>query len=66
MGAIFMLIPIIVMIIFAKEPPDVHKQSFMEHIKCLFEKDGWSFNLIYIITFGGFIGVSKFSSNLFS
>ncbi len=65
MGAIFMLIPIIVMIIFAKEPPDVHKQSFMEHIKCLFEKDGWSFNLIYIITFGGFIGLASFLPTYF-
>ena len=65
MGAIFMLIPMLVMIIFAKEPPDVHKQSFLEHIKCLFEKDGWVFNLIYIITFGGFIGLSSFLPTYF-
>lgn len=64
-GALFMLLPIIVMIIFAKEPPDVHKQSFMEHIKCLFEKDGWVFNLVYIITFGGFIGLSSFLPTYF-
>ncbi|TAL62313.1 MAG: MFS transporter [Bacteroidetes bacterium] len=65
MGAIFMSLPILVMIIFAKEPPDIHKQSFMEHIKCLFEKDGWSFNLIYVITFGGFIGLSSFLPTYF-
>lgn len=65
MGALFMLIPILVMIILAKEPPDVHKQSFLEHIKCLFEKDGWVFNLIYIITFGGFIGLSSFLPTYF-
>lgn len=65
MGALFMLLPIIVMIIFAKEPPDIHKQSFLEHIKCLFEKDGWVFNLVYIITFGGFIGLSSFLPTYF-
>lgn len=65
MGALFMLLPMVVMLIFAKEPPDVHKQSFMEHIACLFEKDGWVFNLIYIITFGGFIGLSSFLPTYF-
>jgi len=59
-GALFMLIPIIVMIVFAKEPPDREKQSLKEHLSCLFEKDGWVFNLIYIVTFGGFIGLSNF------
>jgi NNP family nitrate/nitrite transporter-like MFS transporter len=59
-GALFMLIPIVVMIAFAKEPPDREKQSLKEHLSCLFEKDGWVFNLIYIVTFGGFIGLSNF------
>jgi len=65
MAALFMLLPIIVMIIFAKEPPDREKQSLKEHLSCLFEKDGWSFNLIYIITFGGFIGLSNFLPTYF-
>lgn len=60
MAALFMLLPILVMIIFAKEPPDRERQSLKEHLSCLFEKDGWAFNLIYIITFGGFIGLSNF------
>lgn len=59
-GALFMLLPIIVMVVFAKEPPDIEKQSFLEHIQCLFQKDGWVFNFLYIITFGGFIGLSSF------
>ncbi|MCC7455105.1 MAG: MFS transporter [Crocinitomix sp.] len=59
-GALFMLLPILVMIIFAKEPPDREKQTLKEHLSCLFQKDGWTFNLIYIITFGGFIGLSSF------
>lgn len=59
-AALCMLLPIAVMIIFAKEPPDREKQSLKEHLACLFQKDGWVFNLIYIITFGGFIGLSNF------
>ncbi|MEP6721131.1 MAG: MFS transporter [Variovorax sp.] len=58
-GAI--LLPMIVMILFAKEPPDVDSHaSFREHIACLFEKDGWVFSLIYGVTFGGFIGLITF------
>lgn len=65
MAAIFMLIPILVMLIFAKEPPDREHQSLRQHIACLFERDGWSFNLIYIITFGGFIGLANFLPTYF-
>lgn len=58
-GAIF--IPMVVMIVFAKEPPDVDAHaSFRQHIACLFEKDGWVFSLIYGVTFGGFIGLTTF------
>ncbi len=54
-------IPMLVMIVFAKEPPDLDKHaSFKEHIACLFEKDGWAFSLIYAVTFGGFIGLATF------
>ncbi|MDM0016274.1 MFS transporter [Variovorax saccharolyticus] len=58
-GAI--LLPMVVMIVFAKEPPDIDSHaSFREHIACLFEKDGWVFSLIYGVTFGGFIGLTTF------
>lgn len=58
-GAI--LLPMIVMIVFAKEPPDIDSHaSFREHVACLFEKDGWVFSLIYGVTFGGFIGLTTF------
>ncbi len=54
-------IPMIVMIIFAKEPDDLDKHaSFKQHIACLYEKDGWAFSLIYAVTFGGFIGLATF------
>lgn len=65
-AAIFMLIPIIVMIIFAKEPPDREEShSLKDHLKCLVERDGWVFNLVYIITFGGFIGLSNYLPTYF-
>jgi NNP family nitrate/nitrite transporter-like MFS transporter len=65
LAAFFMLIPMIVMIVFAKEPPDVEHQTFRQHIACLFEKDGWAFSLIYVVTFGGFIGLASFLPTYF-
>jgi NNP family nitrate/nitrite transporter-like MFS transporter len=64
-SAVAMLIPLTVMITMAKEPPDSEHQTLKEHLSCLWEKDGWSFNLIYIITFGGFIGLSTFLPSFF-
>ncbi|MEO8736211.1 MAG: MFS transporter [Edaphobacter sp.] len=64
-AAAMMLLPLIVMIVFAKEPPDVEHQSLRQHLKCLWEKDGWAFNLVYIITFGGFIGLATFLPSFF-
>lgn len=60
LAALTMLIPMLVMWFAAKEPPDREHQTFREHISCLFEKDGWAFSLIYIVTFGGFIGLASF------
>ncbi|HUD33722.1 MAG TPA: MFS transporter [Variovorax sp.] len=60
-AAVAILIPMVVMIVFAQEPPDVDSHaSFREHVACLFEKDGWVFSLIYGVTFGGFIGLTTF------
>ena len=54
-------IPMVVMVIFAKEPDDLDKHaSFKQHIACLYEQDGWAFSLIYAVTFGGFIGLATF------
>lgn len=64
-AALTMLLPILVMLIFAKEPPDRERHSLKELLKCLVEKDGWAFNLIYIITFGGFIGLANFLPTFF-
>jgi len=64
-AALMMLLPIAVMILFAKEPPDIEHQTLRQHLSCLFEKDGWVFNLIYIITFGGFLGLATFLPSFF-
>lgn len=60
LAAIAMLLPLTVMILFAKEPKDIEQQTLREHLSCLFEVDGWYFNLIYVITFGGFLGLATF------
>jgi NNP family nitrate/nitrite transporter-like MFS transporter len=60
-----MLLPLVVMIFFSKEPPDIEHQSLKQHLSCLMEKDGWVFNLVYIITFGGFIGLATFLPSFF-
>lgn len=59
-AAITMLLPLIVMIVLAKEPPDIEHQTLRQHLSCLWEKDGWVFNMIYVITFGGFLGLATF------
>jgi MFS transporter, NNP family, nitrate/nitrite transporter len=66
LAALTMVLPMIVMWVFAKEPPDREAhQNFRQHIACLFEKDGWAFSLIYVITFGGFIGLASFLPTYF-
>ena len=60
-AAVAILLPMLVMVVLAKEPPDIDSHaSLREHVACLFEKDGWVFSLIYGVTFGGFIGLATF------
>jgi NNP family nitrate/nitrite transporter-like MFS transporter len=60
-AAVAMLLPMLAMIFFAKEPDDVDSHATLrEHVACLFEKDGWAFSLIYAVSFGGFIGLATF------
>ena len=65
LAGLCMLLPFAVMVVFAKEPPDNEHQTLREHIACLFEKDGWAFSLIYVVTFGGFIGLASFLPTYF-
>jgi MFS transporter, NNP family, nitrate/nitrite transporter len=60
-AAIASLVPMAVVLFMAKEPPDRDEHASMrEHLSCLMEKDGWVFSLIYVVTFGGFIGIVTF------
>ncbi|MDP3084631.1 MAG: MFS transporter [Rubrivivax sp.] len=65
LAACTMLLPMVVMWFAAKEPPDREKQTLRQHVSCLFEKDGWAFSLIYVVTFGGFIGLASFLPTYF-
>lgn len=61
----FFAIPIIVVLILmwlvAKEPPDkMEKKRAAHYLKVLIEKDIWVFNLLYWVTFGGFVGFASF------
>jgi NNP family nitrate/nitrite transporter-like MFS transporter len=51
-AAIASFVPMLVVAFMAKEPPDRDEHAKMkEHLACLWEKDGWVFSLIYIVTF---------------
>lgn len=62
---ILMLIPMFVMLFFAKEPPDQEKKKLSEYLKVLVNKDAWVFNMIYIVSFGGYIGFTTFMPTFF-
>ena len=60
-AAVSSLVPMLVVMFMAKEPPDRDEHASMrEHLSCLLDKDGWVFSLIYVVTFGGFIGIVTF------
>lgn len=65
LAACTMLLPMGVMWFAAEEPPDRERQTLREHLACLFERDGWAFSLIYVVTFGGFIGLASFLPTYF-
>jgi len=61
----YFVIPVIVVMaamwLLAKEPPDkVERKSFKSYMSILVEKDTWVFNLLYWVTFGGYVGFSSF------
>ncbi|MFT4191610.1 MAG: MFS transporter [Comamonas sp.] len=65
-AALGILVPMAVMIVFAREPADIDAHATLrDHVACLFEKDGWAFSLIYAVTFGGFIGLATFLPSYF-
>ncbi|QQR81317.1 MAG: NarK/NasA family nitrate transporter [Deltaproteobacteria bacterium] len=64
--AIFpMLLAMILLQIFAKEPPDRQHKTIKDYLKVLVDRDAWVFNLMYMVTFGGYIGLTSFLPTLF-
>jgi len=51
--------------IFAKEPPDREHKPLKDYLKILVDRDAWVFNLMYMLTFGGYIGLTSFLPTLF-
>lgn len=51
--------------IFAKEPPDREQKRLGDYLKILVDRDAWVFNLMYMVTFGGYIGLTSFLPTLF-
>lgn len=66
MAILMMLLPFILMMALAKEPPDRETKTLGATLKVLVEKDAWIFNISYILTFGGYIGFTMFLPTLFA
>ncbi len=50
----------------AKESPkQPHPQNILQYLRVLKEPDTWWFNLFYMITFGGFVGLASFLAIFF-
>jgi len=60
-----MLMAMILLQVFAKEPPDREHKSMKDYLKVLVDRDAWIFNLMYMVTFGGYIGLTSFLPTLF-
>lgn len=51
--------------LFAREPPDVERKTLRDYARILVDRDVWVFNLLYMVTFGGYIGLTSFLPTLF-
>lgn len=55
-----LLLPMALMLFVAREPEDREHQSLKDYLKVLVDRDAWVMNIIYIVTFGGYIGFTSF------
>src|ERR1041384_2592777 len=65
LAAIPLVAAMVLLQIFAKEPPDREQKRLSDYLKVLVDRDAWIFNLIYMVTFGGYIGLTSFLPTLF-
>ncbi|MBM4001231.1 MAG: NarK/NasA family nitrate transporter [Planctomycetes bacterium] len=65
----FAILPIVFAMVmlqlFAREPSDREHKGLKEHLALLWSRDAWIFNLMYALTFGGYIGLTSFLPTLF-
>lgn len=60
-----MVLAMVLLTVFAKEPPDREDKRLQDYLKILVNRDAWVFNLVYAVTFGGFVGLANFLPTLF-
>jgi NNP family nitrate/nitrite transporter-like MFS transporter len=60
-----MIVSMLLLAWFAKEPPDREKAPWASYLKVLVDRDAWVLNLVYAVTFGGYIGLTSFLPTLF-
>lgn len=48
-----------------ESPSQPHRQTLVQYLRVLKEPDTWWFNLFYMITFGGFVGLASFLAIFF-
>ncbi|MEX2142488.1 MAG: MFS transporter [Pirellulales bacterium] len=65
LAALPMVAAMILLQIFAKEPPDREQKKLSDYLRVLVDRDAWIFNLLYMLTFGGYIGLTSFLPTLF-
>lgn len=65
LSVIPIVLAMILLQVFAKEPPDQEKKPLGDYLKILIDRDAWIFNLMYMLTFGGYIGLTSFLPTLF-
>lgn len=65
LATIPLIVAMILLQFFAKEPPDREQKSLRDYLKILVDRDAWIFNLMYMVTFGGYIGLTSFLPTLF-
>jgi len=65
LAAIPMVATMVALQLFAKEPPDIEKMKVRDILKMLVDRDVWIFNVVYALTFGGYLGLTAFLPTLF-
>jgi len=65
LAAIPMVVAMVLLQIFAREPPDREHKTLRDYLRVLVSGDIWVFNLVYAVTFGGYVGLTSFLPTLF-